>query len=378
MPLRSPALTRRRFAALAASAAAAACSPRGVMTVAAPPPGLDGAEMRLLVATARQETPEQPIFTRGRAEPTYGVFDVWVPPDRAVGSVTFPTKQPPDFATDFVTTAARRLADEDAFVRALNRRLAENPRYQGKVNVFVHGYNTSFAEGLYRHAQLQHDYGDKTAGVHFSWPSAASAKGYVYDRESVLYSRDALESLLAAIGRSNAREINLVAHSMGAFLMMETLRVMARTGHDRFFAKAEAVLLLSPDIEIDVFRKEAPPVLARGLPIFVVVSTRDRALLISMVIRAERTPRLGAVASAEEIGLDEITVIDLSDVDAGGGMGHFAIARSPELIEMLKGLRNQGIDVLESERKNGILSAGIAVIQGGADILKAPLEAMSQ
>lgn len=371
-------LSRRQFAALAASTAAAACAPRGLMTVATPPPGIDGSVVRLLVATTRREVPEQPIFSRGRAEPTYGVFDVWVPPDRAIGSVTFPKTQPPDFATDFVTTSARRLANQQAFVQALNRHLAENPRYEGKVNVFVHGYNTNFAEGLYRNAQLQHDYGDRTAPVHFSWPSAASTKGYVYDRESALFSRDALESVLEAIGQSNATGINLIAHSMGAFLMMETLRTMARTGHDRFFAKADTLLLLSPDIEIDVFRQEAPPVIARGLPIFVVVSTRDRALLISMVIRAERTPRLGAVSSAAEIGLDDITVIDLSDVDAGGGMGHFAVARSPELIELLTGLRSQGIDVLEGERQNGILTAGLAVIQGSADILKAPLEALSQ
>ena len=90
---------------------------------------------------------------------------------------------------------------------------------------------------------------------------------------------------------------------MGCFLLMETLRVMARLGFDEVFAKVNAILLLSPDIEIDVFRKQAPPVLARDVPIFVVVSTRDRALLMSAMIRAERsTPRVGSISSPEELG----------------------------------------------------------------------------
>ncbi|MBP7002001.1 alpha/beta hydrolase [Amaricoccus sp.] len=373
-------LTRRRFASLAAAAGlAAGCAPRGAITMASPPPGLDGTIAHIVVATSRREVEGQPIFTRARATPpTFATFDVWVPPEHALGSVTFPEKQPPNFATDFVTLGARRLSGEAAFIRAVNDSLAANPQYEGRASLFVHGYNTNFAEGLYRHAQIYTDYGKRAAPVQFAWPSAASAKGYVYDRESVLYSRDALEQTIAALARTNAREINLIAHSMGCLLMMETLRTMARIGYPEVFSRINAVLLLSPDIEIDVFRIQAPPVIARGVPIFVVVSTRDRALMLAMMVRAERTPRVGSISSPEELGIDDVTVIDLSNVNAGGGMGHFALARSPELIELLRGLRENGIDVLDESRQRGLFETGVSLIQRGADLLVEPLSPMGQ
>ncbi|MBP7242263.1 alpha/beta hydrolase [Amaricoccus sp.] len=372
-------LTRRRFATLAAAGLVAGCGPRGAITMVDAPVGLDGTVAHMIVATSRREVEGQPIFTRARATPpTFATFDVWVPPDRAVGSVKFPDEQPPDLATDFATLRARRLSGEAAFIQAVNASLAANPGYEGRVSLFVHGFNTNFAEGLYRHAQIYADYGKRAAPVQFAWPSAASTKGYIYDRESVLYSRDALESTIAALTRTNAREINLIAHSMGALLMMETLRTMARFGYPEVFARINAVLLLSPDIEIDVFRTQAPPVVARGAPIFVVVSTRDRALMLARIVRTERTPRVGAISSPQELGIDDVTVIDLSNVDAGGGMGHFALARSPELIGLLRGLGDNGIDVLEESRQRGLFAGGVSLIQQGADMLVAPLAPMGQ
>lgn len=68
-----------------------------------------------------------------------------------------------------------------------------------------------------------------------------------------------------------------------------------------------------------------------------------------------------------------MTVIDLSNVNAGGGMGHFALARSPELINMLNGMRRQGIDILDTQQQQGILGSSISLIQQGADILLAPI-----
>ena len=49
------------------------------------------------------------------------------------------------------------LEDEKEFVRTLNAQLAKRPRGSRKVLLFIHGYNTMFAEGLYRFAQVVHD-----------------------------------------------------------------------------------------------------------------------------------------------------------------------------------------------------------------------------
>jgi esterase/lipase superfamily enzyme len=241
---------------------------------------------RVLVSTIRQEADGQPIFTSERAANlTFADFAVSVPPARSVGSVTFADSYSPDPRTDFYVVSGRRLGGEQAFVAEINRRLRSDPLSDNTNSVFIHGYNTNFAEGLYRHAQLQHDYDSHAATVLFSWPSAGSNRGYVYDHDSALCSRGALESTLAAMARSNATKINIIAHSMGCFLTMETLSTMARAGHGSFFDKLNAVLLVAPDTDVDVFRTQARPVLSRGVPIFVVVSSRDRALLVSARIR---------------------------------------------------------------------------------------------
>jgi hypothetical protein len=68
-----------------------------------------------------------------------------------------------------------------------------------------------------------------------------------------------------------------------------------------------------------------------------------------------------------------VSVIDLTDV-AGGGLGHFAIATSPELIGLLDGLRQQGVDVLETERQKGIIGTSVGLIREGTGIVLAPLQ----
>jgi esterase/lipase superfamily enzyme len=115
---------------------------------------------------------------------------------------------------------------------------------------------------------------------------------------------------------------------------METLRGMAREGNPAL-AKLNAVVLISPDIDIDVFRRQARPVIARGIPIFAIVSTRDRALLVSAFIRGE-TRRVGSIASPEELGDVAVTVIDVSNVDSADSLGHFAVATSPALISLFR------------------------------------------
>jgi esterase/lipase superfamily enzyme len=365
---------RRLVAILAAHALCAlliACTSRGGLTFA--PAAANGDVEAVIVSTTRRQVEDQPFFTSDRAlSPTFAEFHVSVPPDRDVGSVTYPSGYPPDPRTDFFVVSGKRLAGEPAFVAAINRRLRANRLGEETTSLFTHGYNTNFAEGLYRHAQLQHDYDSHAATVHFSWPSAASGQGYVYDNDSALYSRGALETTFDAMARSDASKINVISHSMGAFLTMDTLAGMARVGHDTFFQKLNAILLISPDIDIDVFRAQARPVLERGAPIFVVVSSRDRALLVSAVIRGGHT-RVGSAATAGTLGDLDVTVIDVTGVESGGGLGHFTVANSPELIGLLQGFREAGVDVLSTERQSGVIGTSISLIQQGADFVVSPL-----
>jgi esterase/lipase superfamily enzyme len=359
-------------AVLASCFALGACGPRGEFTFM-PEAAEIGAVETVLVVTDRAAGPGQPLYGAERAETlSFSRFNVSVPPDRVEGSVTFPRRQPADPRTDYVVVSAQRFADEAAFIQAVDREAAAGgPGGGGEAVLFVHGFNTNFAEGIYRQAQLMHDHGVEGASIQFAWPSAAITTDYAYDRESALFSRDGLEAAIEALARARVERYNLVAHSMGSFLLMETLRGMAREGNPAL-AKLNAVVLISPDIDIDVFRRQARPVIARGIPIFAIVSSRDRALLVSAFIRGD-TRRVGSIASPEELGDVAVTVIDVSNVDSADTLGHFAVATSPALINLFRGLRSQGVDVFGRPDSTNIIENSITIIQEGTLAVLAPL-----
>ncbi|WP_163284658.1 alpha/beta hydrolase, partial [Enterobacter hormaechei] len=64
------------------------------------------------------------------------------------------------------------------FQTALNADIAARG---GRVIVFVHGYNTSFDDAVYRLAQIVNDSNYPGTPVLFSWASGASTTSYVYD-----------------------------------------------------------------------------------------------------------------------------------------------------------------------------------------------------
>jgi esterase/lipase superfamily enzyme len=348
------------------------CGSRGELAFA-PEAASVGSVETVIVSTTRAPNDGLPLYTSERIlEPEFARFAVSVPPEREVGTVTYPRQSPPNPETDFLVVSAGRLPNENAFVDAINSALAADPTGSREGAIFVHGYNTNFAEGLYLQAQLQHDMGRHGASVHFAWPSAARLQGYVYDRESVLVSRDGLESTLDALASSKVEQFNLFAHSMGTMLVMDTLKTMARGGHEEVFAKLNAVVLVSPDIEIDVFRTQAPPVLARGVPIYVLVSRNDRALELSARLRGERD-RVGSIRSAAELDGLDVTVVDLSSVNPADLTGHFREARSPALIDFVQGLHASGTEVFNQGKQPGLIEGSLAVVQEGTSILTTPI-----
>jgi esterase/lipase superfamily enzyme len=365
-----PRRPRLRWAGIALAGLVAGCGARGSLTFD-PDAAAVGSVETILVATSRDALDVQPIYGSGR-DPRLGFarFAVSVPPDRAPGTVTYPKRSPPDPATDFLVVRAERLAGERAFVAALDSALDGASADARDATIFVHGFNTNFAEGLYRQAQLQHDLDRRTAAVNFAWPSAAKSLDYLYDLDSALFSRDALEATILAAGRSRADVVNLVAHSMGTFLLMDTLRTMARTGAG--LDRIGGVVLISPDIEVAVFERQAPPVLARGVPIYVVVSRGDRALALSARLRGERD-RLGSIRSEAELGGLDVTVIDVSDVKGVSALGHFKEATSPALIDYIRTLSDEGSGLLRDGPGPSLAERGVALIQEGADIVATPL-----
>ena len=151
----------------------------------------------VFVATNRlPDGPEQVGYGSGRAEELrYEELTVSIPPGHRPGNIEWTQARQQDPATSFVTVRRQQL-DESSF----KQRIASRAKV-GKVGVFVHGYNYSFQEAVFRLAQLGADIGDVTVPILFSWPSEATVGGYVADRDAATYSRDHLAHVLRSLSR---------------------------------------------------------------------------------------------------------------------------------------------------------------------------------
>ncbi len=332
--------------------ALAACTGRGQITLA--PGTVPGAEVhRLFVATGRAPVEGPARFGGARAaELHFAHFDVSVPPVHRPGRIEWPDLTP-DPARHFVTVD-EAVYDSEGFRRAIDASLAARAPDDRDVLVFVHGFNNTFAEGLYRQAQITHDFRNPGVVVNYSWPSAGSALGYVHDSDSTLVARDGLTALLRALARTQARRIVLVAHSLGGFLAMESLRQMALEGRGPAWAKISPVILLAPDIDIDVFRAQARRIGTLPEPFLVFASPRDRALLLSARISGAHA-RLGSVGTEEELTGLGVTVIDTSAVAGGDSLNHMTAVTSPAAIAVLSNLGGYQTALDADQREAGVL-----------------------
>lgn len=296
---------------------------------------VDGAtQVPILVATTRLAVPNNPglMFSGDRASAiSYAAVTISVPPDsmRTVGHVQWPASAPGNPRREFVTTSASYI-DKSTFSSAIAREAQAGHK---RVLVFVHGFNNRFDEAVFRFAQIVHDSKSQAVPILFTWPSRGEValRAYTYDRESANYSRDALEELLAMLSRDpNVAEINVVAHSMGNWITLEALRTrsigMAFAPKRSPFDKIKNVLLVAPDVDVDVFRSQIQRMGSYRPRIELFLSQDDTALDVSKLVWGG-IPRIGEVNADEEpyrseLARDNITVFDLTKLKTSGDNAH--------------------------------------------------------
>lgn len=327
-----------RFSFLVIIVFLAACAPRGEILLAPSAAGI-GTLKTVFYGTTRQPLPDGGFGAGRGSQLRFGKYVVSVPPAHEVGQIEWP-RHKADPARYFVASAEERLETTTDFTAALAQNLRALPPGEREVVVFVHGYNNNFAEGMYRLVQLTHDFKLTNTAVHYSWPSAARTLGYGYDRDSMLFARDGLEELLGAVQKAGAKRVLLVGHSLGALLVMETLRQAALENRLALYPGLLGVVLISPDIDIDLFRQQVERIKRLPKPFIVFTSQKDRALRLSAMLSGQ-TQRLGTLSDAKILAGYDITMIDVSHFSTGG-LGHFTPATSPVLIKLLSNLNRIG------------------------------------
>lgn len=262
----------------------------------------------------------------------FAEYSVAIPPDRPVGRIRRPRpNQAFDPDRHFAVTGAIMLSPAE-FRTRVSRALDQMPANQRESIIFVHGFNTSFIEGVYRVAQLGKDLNLPGISLHYSWPSLGAPLAYAHDRDSALFSRDGLEAMIRETAASSPGRVVLVGHSMGGHLVMETLRQIAISGDRALMARIGGVILISPDIDVDVFRSQAVRIGELPQPFVIISSQRDRILRLSARLTGQRE-RLGNLSDAAEVDGLGVTLFDVSAFSTGAG--HFTVGTSPALLQLL-------------------------------------------
>ncbi len=353
-----------------------ACSQRGTITVD-PVARNVGTVEPIFVGTTRAFDPTTNSFGRVRtSELSLARLDISIPPDREPGQITWPKEgKTPDPRTDFVTTKQVIFADGAAFRQDLAAAMRSEDRNKRQALIFVHGFNNTFAEGAYRIAQLSHDLDLPRVTVHYSWPSAARPLGYVHDRDSALYARDGFEKLFNEVVDAGAEQVIVVGHSMGSLLLVEALRQMDIRNPQKLRRHLKGVVLLSPDIDVDVFKSQAATFGTLPQPFIIFSSQRDRALRLSALITGERD-RLGNLSDLQQVADLEVRVVDVAAFSSGSG--HFTIGDSPELIALLDKIGSvQAAFDADNAGRVGLLPGVVLTARNATAIILKPVEVLS-
>ena len=299
---------------------------------------------RLFITTTRKATEVVGAFYSSDRAPELGLasVDVTVPPNHVLGQLERPQRLPPDPRTEFAVVDPVIYRSDASFISEINRELATRPPGQRKLLLFVHGYNTTTSDAILRLTQFVEDTGYQGVPVLFTWASAARTSRYVYDLNSALVARVKLKEMADILARTRAEDVDVLAHSMGAFLTMEGLVDAQQSGSLGKRKKIDHIILASPDVDIDLFRTQLgllPPVIR--MKMYVLISKDDSALRVSRLI-AGGVPRVGDAdpAELEKLGL---TVIDLSEIADSSSGSHSKFAGSPEVVRLIGvGLNSAG------------------------------------
>jgi len=213
-----------------------------------------------------------------------------------------------------------------------------------QVLLFIHGFNNSFDEAVRKTAQFAGDLDLVTCSgerrglaIAYSWPAEGQLLGYLADEESVEWTQQRLEPFLRALARVCREEharLEIVAHSMGARLLVRSLAEIANSCEGQHGGRlADQVVLLAPDIGKGIFDQYLERILPLIGHLTVYVSAKDQALSISSLLHGGHY-RLGFVESSLLAALKLTSLTGLTP-DSHRELGYFPAGSPGKRIDMI-------------------------------------------
>ncbi|OIP86853.1 MAG: hypothetical protein AUK37_02570 [Rhodobacterales bacterium CG2_30_65_12] len=329
-------MNRRAFLSLTSTLALTACAGGARVVSINEVNRAGGSVVPILVVSSRNIQADGSLGSARGEGLSFGRYDVSVPPNRKLGSVTL-SRFRVNPRKDFATINNEIFNSESTFRSQLKAQLLSRPAGRRNAVVFVHGYNTGYEDGLFRFAQFYNDVELDDVPVHYSWPSAEKLLRYGYDRDSMLYARDGFEALLRSVIAAGAEKVLIVGHSMGSMLIMETLREIAIAGDSAMLNRIGGVILVSPDIDIDVFRAQARRIGTLPKPFVIFSSKRDRVLAFA-ANEIYGNDRVGALQLDGALSDLDVNVIDVTEYSRGV-LNHSTAITSPAYLKIIGNMR---------------------------------------
>lgn len=231
--------------------------------------------------------------------------------------------------------------------------------------IFIHGFNVAFAESLQSAAKVSKFYGELSGNRYalnifvFSWPSNGKITDYVNDRHDAEASGYAfarglmkLSEFLRDPAEKNTcgRKINLLAHSMGNYVLRNALQQARKLSNakplNRMF---DEIILAAADEDSDAFEYDyklacLTEVSQRTTVYF---NNNDLALRVSDHLKGnpDRLGHDGARKPRELPG--KVVLVDATDIITGDYHSYFSddpIVGS-DIVSVLQGERSESTDL---------------------------------
>jgi esterase/lipase superfamily enzyme len=289
---------------------------------------------RVYLATDRRLSADLSGTTVRAGALSFAQYDITIPPVHKRGVIEL-SKTDPNPAKVFTVADAEKIPSIAEFGSLVRSQIGPSGRPLDGTVLYIHGFNTSMETAVYQHAQIAHDYGLIGPQVTFSWPSIQKTAGYVRDKDSILIARDHLEELIVELTRDQ-KKVFLFAHSMGTQLLVDTLRQMSISGREDVLRQIGGVILISPDIDMDVFEALHERIDPFPQPFVVMTTQNDYALKFSSLLTAQ-PERVGSAKETQRIADLGILVLDLTKLP--NSRDHFLAATSPVVIDIVNRVR---------------------------------------
>lgn len=201
------------------------------------------------------------------------------------------------------------------------------------VLMFIHGYNVSFEEGARRTAQLAYDLKFPGAPVLYSWASKDKIQDYSADSTCVAATVPKFSEFLRFVMTDfGARDVHIVAHSMGNRALVKALSEFDVDSLPEGAARLRQIVLAAPDVDAALFRQLAQNFPGKAERITLYSNKNDKALIASTKVNA------GPRAGGEIVVVDGVDTIDASAVKTDFlAHGYFGNSIIPDLFAIIRG-----------------------------------------